>query len=455
MATRGERLEEKERAQLRLGATHHGDAITWELLDAEPRGVELAPSAPPLPKNLTARAFTHDKGGALYFVAEEGKRAVATASAKGDITVVARTAFDVENIAIVEERFLVAGGCDGTHVFDLQALDRGAIGKLPGLGTRPSPEPALGAILEGRVLWHRPKAHTSTSFYRVEKSALKRVETIDVPLTIVETKHALYGRANFSWIELNGVDSVIAAASVPVGAPPRHADSRARPLRPRDARTPTASARLSLVPIRGAAPPSPPLPASFTKVTKRASTWHRINDAGRAISFDGKKSGDVSWIDRAGKARTFNAPTLPRTLDLADDGTVLIALYDRLLFFDDAASKAPVEKKVPAKIGSVLGAYFCADGLVAVLGPKGLHLVTRAGALKASAPITQPWYMVPFRGGSLLVVTAHGKNGVLVYEAKKGKLAAKLKATESAAMAYAAGDRFVVQTHAGGFFELV
>jgi hypothetical protein len=189
-------------------------------------------------------------------------------------------------------------------------------------------------------------------------------------------------------------------------------------------------------------------------LTKREARWFRIADDGRAIAFDGNETSDISWLDRAGRPHAIKAPSLPRTMDLASDGTVLIALYDRLLFLDDAASKPPIEKKLPAKVGTAIAAFFCADDLIAVLAPKGLHLLTRGGTLKASAPITQPSYMLPHKSGKLLVVTSHAKNGILVYEVAKGKLRARLKAPESAATIYPVGDRFVVQTYAGGFFEL-
>ncbi len=423
--TRGERMAVAEIARIEALTARASGPVRVQLLDGAPAG----------------GGFRDTLDRRVFRVVESEPRAVVRVGKRSeDVEVIARTPFVVADVAVLAERWLVAGGRDGTHVFDLQDLARGPVDVLPGTGGRVHPEPALGAILGGRMLWLRPSTQRSTSFYAPTESKLRRVATLDLPLALLERRGEVLGHALFAWVRLEGLDAVTAApeTATATATKPKATKKRGLELQP--------------------APAEPPSPRVFDAALRRRlgrdATWCRITDDGRAVIFDGKKTGDVAWLDRDGAPHTMTAPELPRTLDLSGDGVVLVALRRRLLFLDEKGKGSPKEVPVPAKLGDVLAASFCEGGRVALLTTKGLHLATRAGAVKASVAITQPAFMVTVGGGAWLAVTSHAKTGLLVFDVTGAKLVARLRAPLAVVDVRAAGSRLFARASTGAWFEV-
>src|SRR5512143_1787210 len=132
---------------------------------------DRAPRAPfSRPPGAIAGATRAD--GSVLVVRTADTRAVVAGR-----TVIARTPFPIDDIAVVDDRWLVAGAYEGTQVFDLEELALGPVATLPGTGSRGRPEPALGTVAGGRVLWLRPTSQRTTAFYTVDRGKLRRAAT--------------------------------------------------------------------------------------------------------------------------------------------------------------------------------------------------------------------------------------------------------------------------------------
>ncbi len=408
--------------RLKVVAAKGKGPVRLALLSAAPRGDD----------------FREVGTDAPFAVVPSAPRAVGRrAAGSKKLEPIAQTPFEIHDVAVLADRWLVAGGRDGTHVFDVTDLARGAVDVLPGTGGRVHPEPALGAILGGRMLWLRPSTHRSTSFYVPSEGKLRRVATLDVPLAILERDGAILAHALFAWVRLEGLEALVAA----------------EPVVKKKAST-SKSSKLELHP----APADRPQPATLAAATRkrlgRDATWYRILDDGRAIVFDGEKTGDIAWLDADGGAHTMKAPELPRTLDLSDDGLVLVALSHRLLLCDAKGKGTPKEVTVPAKLGDVRAGFFCHGGRVVLLTSKGLHVLTRSGAVKGSAPITQPSYMLTIAGGAWVAVTSHAKTGLIVFDLTGAKPVARLRAPLAVVDLHAVGSRFFARASTGAWFEV-
>jgi hypothetical protein len=421
--SRPERMELAERARLTKQSALARGPVRYALSDT------------PSPKIFARRAGAIVDGDS-FVVPDHDRRAVArVARGTRTATIVARTPFRVEDVAVLERRYLVAGGRDGTHVFDLENLSRGPIAVLPGTGGRVDPEPALGALLGDRLLWIRPSTQRSTLWFALVQGKVKRVAALPLPLAIVEVGDRILGHVLFNWIELSGLEALVASA--------------------RAAAPPARRTAISLQPISDQERPAPPsLPRSFAKIVGRASTWYRVSDSGRAVSFDGEKTGEVCWVDDRQRPHRLRAPVLPRSLDYSD-GVVLIALAGRsLLLVDDQERRPPRQLTLPAACGDTVAAFFCAGDLLAVLGAKGLFLATASGKLKAKTPITQPVYVQPFAKGRFLAVTSRAKHGLCIFEVSSGRLRSCFRAEQVVAQHYTVGDRCFFQAPTAAWFEV-